>query len=271
MSDDHILLERLGRVALITLNRPERLNAMSDQMMTGALKYLEELSHDRDVGCVVLTGAGRGFCAGGDVKGMAERNEARGNGAADDRPREDPVARLRRSEQVSWLLHEMPKPTIAMVNGPAAGAGLSLACACDLRFAGESARFGTAFARVGFSGDFGGTYSLQLLVGQAKAKELYFTAEVIDAQEASRIGLVNRLYPDDELREKTLAFAEKLAAGPPLALALMKENLNRAPEGRFTDILDREARDMTRTGMTRDHREAAIAFVEKREPVFTGN
>lgn len=257
-----IVVETNERVALVTLNRPEKLNALNRTLLDELREILQGLADDDDVGCVVLTGEGRAFSAGGDISQMA----------SGDRPPadEDPVARLRRQEESSLLLHEMPKPTIAMVNGVAAGAGLSLAAACDLRFAGESARFGTAFVRVGFSGDFGGTYTIQSLVGQARAKELYYSGRIIDSAEAAAIGLVNRVVPDSELHSTTMEFARKVASGPILALRLMKENLNKAPQGSLADTLDREARDMVFTGGTKDHREAARAFLEKREPTFVG-
>jgi 2-(1,2-epoxy-1,2-dihydrophenyl)acetyl-CoA isomerase len=162
----------------------------------------------------------------------------------------------------------MPKPTIAMVKGAAAGAGLSLALACDLRMAGESARFATAFARVGYSGDFGGSYFLTQLVGTAKARELYYTAEIVDASQALALGLVNRVIPDARLEEETMALAARIAKGPRVALSYMKRNMNAAESGTLKDLLDLEAWHHSRTGMTEDHREAARAFVEKREPQF---
>lgn len=258
-SPETVLTEVKDRIATVTLNRPEKLNAMNPELLDTIADVLARLAEDAVVRCVVITGAGRGFCAGGDVSAMVDRV-----------PPADPVGRLRRQEEASRLLHEMPKPTIAMINGPAAGAGLSLALACDIRIAAESARFTTAFARVGFSGDFGGTWMLQRLVGPAKARELYFTADIIDAREAERIGLVNRTVPDDRLREETYALAAKLANGPPIALARMKQNLNLALVCDFPTLLQAEAEGMIMTGLTEDHREAARAFLEKRQPVFRG-
>src|SRR3989449_129996 len=180
MSQD--LLEALkDGVAVLTLNRPDRLNAMSPSMLDALLEALPRLAADPEVGVVVLTGAGRAFCAGGDVKAMAEGREFGGTTL------EDKAQALRSRMEVSRWLHEMPKPTIAMVRGAAAGAGLSLALACDLRVAGDTARFATAFARVGYSGDFGGSWFLTQLVGTAKARELYFTADVVDAREAREL------------------------------------------------------------------------------------
>src|SRR5262249_31925312 len=221
------------------------------------------LAGDPSVGAIVLTGAGRAFCAGGDVKRMAAEQP----GA---RSVEEDTRDLRARMEVSRLLHEIPKPTIAMVNGPAAGAGMALALACDLRVAGQSARFVTAFANVGFSGDFGGSYFLSKLVGTGKARELYYTAEPLDAAQALALGVVNRMVGDAELAASTIQLAQKLARGPRIALALMKQNFNAAETGTLAQLLDIEARGQIETGRTDDHKEAARAFVEKRAPVFTG-
>jgi 2-(1,2-epoxy-1,2-dihydrophenyl)acetyl-CoA isomerase len=251
-------------VAVLTLNRPERLNAMSRPMLDGLLEALPRLASAADVGVVVLTGAGRGFCAGGDVKAMAEGREM------DGATLEDRAQGLRARMEVSRWLHEMPKPTIAMVRGAAAGAGLALALACDMRIAGDSARFATAFARVGYSGDFGGSFYLTQLVGTAKARELYYTADIVDAPQAQALGLVNRVVPDARLEEETLALAARLARGPRVAYRYMKRNMNAAESGTLAQLLDLEAWHHTRCGETEDHREAAKAFVDKREPIFRG-
>ena len=260
-TSDIILVDISENIATVTLNRPEKLNALSGEMMEGLVPVIEGLAEEKEVRCVVVTGAGRGFCAGGDIAGMA---------SGETLPNENPVARLRRLEETSRLLHEMPKPTIAMVNGPAAGAGLSIALACDIRIAGESARFGTAFVRIGFSGDYGGTWMLQRLVGPAKARELYFTGDLIDAREAERIGMVNRVVPDDELAAETRSLAERIAKGPPIALARMKQNMNLGLASDFSTLLDAEAEGMVMTGMTEDNREAIKAFLEKRPATFHG-
>ena len=251
-------------VAVLTLNRPERLNAMSRPMLDALLEALPRLADDASVGVIVLTGAGRGFCAGGDVKAMAEGTELGGQ------TMEEKAQALRSRMEASRWLHELPKPTIAMMRGPAAGAGLSLAMACDMRIASDTVRLGTAFARVGYSGDFGGSYYLTQLVGTAKARELYFTADLLDAQEALGLGLVNRVVPDARLEEETMALASRLARGPRVAFRYMKRNMNAAESASLKDMLDLEAWHHTRTGMTEDHREAARAFVEKREPQFKG-
>ncbi len=266
MPSDHLLVEVQDRVLYLTMNRPDKLNALSAEMGAALLGALEGAAHDSKVGCVVLTGAGRGFCSGGDIGAMRERNESGGPAPT----LEDRVAQLRHGEEASRLLHEIPKVTIAAVNGAAAGAGLSLAMACDLRIASDAARFGTAFARVGFSGDYGGTWSLTRLVGSAKARELYFLPDVIDANEALRIGLANRVIPASAFKEELHKLASRIANGPMIAYSHMKANLNAAVTHEFSELLDREAWGQTLTGRTEDHREAVKAFLEKREPKFAG-
>ncbi len=264
MSDDLLEVVTDG-VAVLTMNRPARLNALSRPMLDAMCEALPRLAESPEVGAVVLTGAGRAFCAGGDVKAMAEAAEA---GAA---TLEERAQALRSRMEVSRWLHEMPKPTIAMVRGAAAGAGLALALACDLRLAGDGARFGTAFARVGYPGDFGGSFFLTKLVGTAKARELYLTADIVDAAQALAIGLVSRIVRDARLEAETLALAGRLARGPRIAHRYIKRNLNAAETGTLTELLDLEAWHQTRCAMTEDHREAARAFVDKREPVFRGH
>jgi 2-(1,2-epoxy-1,2-dihydrophenyl)acetyl-CoA isomerase len=277
---DTLFEVREGGIGWITLNRPESLNAMGGELMPLLAKYLAECSEDPAVRCVVLTGAGRAFCAGGDVKGMAARAGARSTeqGASGDNGRRSEgwelwsgVHGLRQGQRgTSYVLHTMPKPTIAMVNGHAVGAGLSLALACDLRIASENAKLGTVFRNVGFSGDFGGSWFLPRLVGMEKARELYFTGAILEAAEAKRIGMVSRVVPHEDLEAETMKLASQLASGPTLAYARMKENLNRTWSQDLLPHLDQEALNMRLSGMTMDHREAAKAFVEKRQPVFKG-
>ena len=261
---DTVLFETRGAVAVITLNRPESLNSMNPEMLDTMFRVAERAAGDPAIRAVVVTGAGRAFSAGGDVKGMAERNEG-GSGGGLGR-----VEALRQQEEVSRLLHEMPKPTICAVNGVAAGAGLSVALAADLRVASDQSRFTTAFAKVGFSGDFGGTWLLQRLVGPLKAKELYFLSDMLSAPQALDLGLVTKVVPHESLMDETMALAERLAAGPTLAYGRIKDNFTFGATNTFADTLQREAENMIASGKTEDHINAARAFVEKRQPVFEG-
>jgi 2-(1,2-epoxy-1,2-dihydrophenyl)acetyl-CoA isomerase len=263
---DDLLAEVDDGVAVLTMNRPHRRNAMSQAMMAAMDRVLGDLEVDDTVGCVVLTGAGGAFCAGGDVKAMAERP------AGEREQTVDAIIHRQRLMQraTSGRLWHMPKPTIAAIGGPAAGAGLSLALACDLRYAVESAILTTAFARVGFSGDYGGTWFLTRLVGSAMAKELYYFSDRLSAVDAQRLGIVNAVFPAADFDVEVRQRARRLAAGPRLAYRYMKENLNRAVDGELGECMDIEATHHVHTGFTQDHREAAKAFVERREPRFTG-
>jgi 2-(1,2-epoxy-1,2-dihydrophenyl)acetyl-CoA isomerase len=258
-------------VAVIVMNRPERRNALSGGMLTALSAALADCESDPAVACVVLTGAGGAFCAGGDVKGMADGTGG-GSTAAAGADLDSRIHAQRLSQRgTAGKLYKMPKPTLAAIPGAAAGAGLSLALACDLRIAADTAVMTTAFAKVGFSGDYGGTYFLSQLVGSAKARELYYLSDRIDMKEAHRLGLVNWVVPPDQLHAETLKIAHRLAKGPRVAYRYMKENLNRAVAGAdVDDCLDLEATHHIHTGLTEDHREAAKAFVEKREPSFKG-
>jgi 2-(1,2-epoxy-1,2-dihydrophenyl)acetyl-CoA isomerase len=289
MADDVLFDKRPDGVAVITLNRPDSLNAMGGNLMPLLAKYLAQCFNDTSVRCAVLTGAGRAFCAGGDVKGMAARPggnplPATGEGASAPAAKGDggrpsvfnlldpSVGLLRQSQlETSYVLHTMPKPTIAMVNGHAVGAGLSLALACDLRVASDRAKFGTAFRNVALSGDYGGSFYLQRLVGMGKARELYFTAEIIEADEALRLGMVNRVVPHEQLEQETMALATKLASGPTATYARMKENLNLGEHSDLRTLMDQEGFYMRLLGQSTDFREATRAFVEKREPKFIGH
>ena len=254
-------------VLTLTLNRPEARNAMSRGMNDALAIQLVAAESDSAVKCIVLTGAGKGFCAGGDVKGMA----ARGDGTVGDNTI-DGAIHLQRVHQraTAGKLFKMPKPTLAALPGAAAGAGLSLALSCDLRIMASTAIMTTAFARVGFSGDYGGTYFLSQLVGSSKARELYFLSDRVSAEEALRLGLTNWVCEPDQLAGRTREIARRLAQGPTVAYRYMKENLNRAMAGDVDDCLDLEATHHIHCGQTEDHREATKAFVEKREPVFKG-
>jgi len=255
-------------VMTITLNRPERRNALSDAMLEGLIASLADAETASDVGSVLLTGAGGAFCAGGDVKGMA----ASGGEGGDSPLQYDARVHLQRRSQrdTAGKLYELPKPTVAVLPGPAAGAGLSLALSCDLRYASPNAIMTTAFARVGFSGDYGGTYFMSRLIGSAKARELYFLSDKVTMEEAESLGLVNGVFGEEILQQEAGAIAQRLAQGPTIAYRYMKENLNRAVNGEMGECLDMEAAHHIHCGQTEDHKEAVQAFVDKREPTFNG-
>ena len=263
MTSEHLLTETRDGVAILTFNRPERLNALSGEMIRSAIAALEQYAIDPSIGCILVTGAGRGFCAGGDVAAMNA-------GTVGPQTFEQRVDRQRASHRLSGLLHSSPKVTIAAINGAAAGAGLGIALACDLRIASDKAKLTTAFAKVGFSGDFGITWPLTRMLGEAKAKELLFLSDVLTAEQALAVGLVNQVIPHDELLSKSLELATRLARGPQIALRHMKENVHLASTQDYQSMLDREALTQLRCGDTDDHKEGARAFVEKRAPRFMG-
>lgn len=262
-----LLGELRDGVATLTLNRPEARNALSDELTPALRRMVLRLGHDPAVGALVLTGAGTAFCAGGDVKGMGSGD--RGRSAGRERSAGEAVLELQqRQRTLTGVLVSLPVPTIAALPGPAAGAGLALALACDIRFAAASAFVTTGYARIGLTGDYGINWLLTRLVGTARARELMFTADRVDAETCARIGLVNRVFPDESLRSETAAFAARLAAGPREAIALMKRNLERALTSDFLPALDQEAELLVRAAGTEEHREAVRAFVEKRPPRF---
>jgi 2-(1,2-epoxy-1,2-dihydrophenyl)acetyl-CoA isomerase len=263
---DHLRAEVADGVACLTMNRPERRNALSGEMLAALQAALAECETAPDVRCVVLTGAGGAFCAGGDVKGFAE-----GSAISSERTYDEQLHQQRLDQRAtSGRLYQMPKPTLAVLPGPAAGAGLSLALACDLRVAVEGTVLTTAFAKVGFSGDYGGSWFLTRLVGAGKAKELYYLSERLDVEEAARMGVVNRVLPKDGFEDGWRALAAQLAAGPTIAYRYMNDNINRAVNGELVECMDQEATFHILCGRTEDHREASKAFVEKRPPVFHG-
>jgi 2-(1,2-epoxy-1,2-dihydrophenyl)acetyl-CoA isomerase len=266
MSTD-LLHHTEGGIVTLTMNRPQSRNALTRDMVQALGEALQRAAADPAVRLVVLTGAGDAFCSGGDVKGFAQSAAAAAPAALSFDLK---VTDLRLRTEVSRWLHEMPKPTLAVIPGPAAGAGLSLALACDLRIAAEDAKLTTAFSKVGLSGDFGGSYFLHHLVGAGKARELYFTGQVIRGDEAARIGLVHRAVPAALLAQAATAWAAELAALPTVAIGYMKRNLNLGLRASLADVLDAEAVHMVRSFETEDHKGAAAAFVEKRPPRFAG-
>ncbi len=249
------------RIATLTFHRPEKLNALSQELISDSIAALRAWSIDPAVGVIVVTGSGRAFCAGGDVSNMAKDTA---------RSLEESVDGLRAWQELSWLLYSIPKVTIAAVNGFAMGAGLGVSLACDLRIASDQAKFGTAYAKVGFGGDFGTTWLLTHYVGAPKAKELMFLGDVIDAAEAHRLGLINRVAPQDQFEAEVRQWAARIAAGPLTSFRYMKANINLATHTDFRTLLDREAETHLRCGQTDDHKEGVRAFLEKRAPQFTG-
>jgi len=264
---DHLLASMENGVLTLTLNRPEARNALTPEMLDAFSEQLAVAELNSDVRCVVVTGAGKGFCAGGDVKAMAARNEGGRKITVDEAINRQRV----HQRATSGRLYKMPKPTIAVLPGAAAGAGLGIALSCDLRIMASNAIMTSAFARIGFSGDYGGTLFLSQLVGTAKARELYFLSERISADEALRLGLANWVVEPEELVNKTREIAGRLASGPTIAYSYMKENFARAlTSGDVHDCLDLEVSHHVHCAGTEDHKNAAKAFVEKREPEFKG-
>lgn len=251
-----------ARVAHVTLNRPEARNALTLEMKQALAQLVPVLGADPRVGCVLLSGAGGAFCAGGDTKLMARQGKP---ASPEDRKRQ-----LRWEHGIVAALFELEKPTLAALAGPAAGAGFSLALACDLRIAGQGAFVTAAYAKLGLSGDYGGSWFLTQLVGPAKAREIYFTGDRLDARECERLGIVNRVVPDAELESEATALARRIAAGPPIALRYMKENLNRALGESLRACLAAEAERMVQSATTNDYLEAVAAFQAKRAPAFRG-
>ena len=257
-----LLQAREGAVLWLTLNRPARRNALSPALYSLLHAALLEAAADDTVGAVVLTGAGGAFCAGGDVARMAGATAAR-------RPSfESRVGALRHRTEICELLHTMDKPTLAMMRGPAVGAGLSLALACDLRYADATVRMKTGFLNVGLPGDFGGHYFLPRIVGMARARELYLLAPMLDAAQAMALGLVNELCEPETLQPEVARVAAQLANGPRAAIAHMKRNLNDGLHLPLPRMLDQECWRHVRCTDTDDHREAARAFAEKTPPRF---
>ena len=259
-----LVLEELdGAVQTLRLNRPERLNALNVELGRALVDALGRAASDGSTRVIVLTGAGRGFCAGGD---LAVLRDARSRNAGHELE-----GLLRAGKEIAMAIRTMPKPVIAAVNGPAAGAGMNLALACDLRIASDQATFGETFARVGLFPDFGGTYFLPKIVGAAKAAELFYTAEMISAAEAERLGIVNRVVPEAKFAEEAKKFAARLAAGPPMAIRAIKKVLFAAECEELERVLDAEIERQVECFLSADCAEGLDAFFAKREPRFHGN
>ena len=261
---DELLCELDGRVAVVTLNKPEKKNALGDIITPALRSVLLTLENDERVGCVMLTGAGDAFCSGGDVGGM-------GSAVSKPRPPQERIDELVHKQMtLTHRLHTLSKITVAALPGAAAGAGLSIALACDLRIAADNAFVTTAFRNIGLSGDYGASWFLPRLIGLAKAKELFYGASRVGAEEGLRIGLFNAVFPQARFREEALRYATALAEGPTRTLGRMKVNLNTGMDQSLADSLALEARHLIASGADPEAREAISAFMEKRPPKFHG-
>jgi enoyl-CoA hydratase/carnithine racemase len=263
MTYECLLYEVKDAIATLTLNRPERLNALGGTLRDDLFDAVTRAAADSDVRVIVLTGSGKGFCAGGDVKAMNEAKEGQR-----ERPLLDKIAPLR--DRTLLAMRDAPQPIVAAVNGAAAGAGMNLALACDIRIASSAAKFSQAFVKRGLHPDWGGTYFLPRTVGMAKACELIFTGAVIDAAEALRLGIVSQVVAPEELLPTVHGLARAIAAGPPIAIRLAKRGLYRNAESDLRTALEYETFAQNACFETEDAREGIRAFVDKRAPVFRG-
>ena len=265
---DQILVALKDRVATITLNRPEARNALSPELSGGLKRTIAWAAAETAVGAILLTGAGEAFCSGGDVKAMGKRN---------DSARETPTAEAQfqelreRHHAIAGALRAMRKPSVAALPGPAAGAGLALALACDLRIAADTAFLTTGYANIGLSGDYGIAWLLTRVIGPGRARQLMLTSERVDAAAALQMGLVNKVVAREALNSAALEMAGDLARGPSVAYAYIKDNLDEALTIDHATAIDREADRLLKSRTTSDHREAVQAFAEKRPPRFSGH
>jgi 2-(1,2-epoxy-1,2-dihydrophenyl)acetyl-CoA isomerase len=264
MSEANILLsEKKNGVGILTLNRPDKLNAFNDELTFALQDGLKEMEKDESVRALILTGAGRGFCSGQDLQNRAVEEVIGQKASLADSVR-------RRYNPIITKVRRMEKPIIACVNGVAAGAGASLALACDFRFISDNASFIQSFSKIGLVPDSGSTFFLPRLIGFTKALELMLTADKLDANEALRLGVANRIFPQDELMKETETFATKLAQGPTKAFGLTKRAVNKAIYPDLEELLEYEACLQEVAGRSRDFQEGVKAFVEKRQPAYTG-
>jgi 2-(1,2-epoxy-1,2-dihydrophenyl)acetyl-CoA isomerase len=262
VSYEHILVSREQSVGTVTINRPDKLNAFFGSMRQDLAAAVRELAEDPAVRVLVITGAGRAFCAGADIgymKDLLERGDT-----------ENFTTLVEAGRAAVTVLRETPKPVIACVNGPAAGGGANLALACDLRIASDQASIGQTFSRIGLQPDWGGTFFLPRLVGSSRAFELMASGEMVNAEDALRLGLFNRVVPHERLGAETRSLAQGLAAKPPIALALIKKSVYASERHALSEMLDLELEHQLRCFASRDAREGFAAFLEKRSPSFQG-
>ena len=257
-----LLIKRENDILEIMFNRPESRNAITRDMFEQMLTTLEKCKEDNELRAIFLSGKGEAFSAGGDVKDMATRE--------DNSSLQEKTNSLRRIMGVSELLYSLPIPTISIVNGPAAGAGFAIALACDMRVATENAKFVTAFSKIAFSGDFGGSYFLTKIIGTAKARELFYLSNTIDAKKANELGIINNLIDANEVNEYVTNLKNRFRNLAPIAIKYMKKNLNIAETGDLNLSLNQEALHMMICSETEDHKNAAKAFVNKEKVVFKG-
>jgi 2-(1,2-epoxy-1,2-dihydrophenyl)acetyl-CoA isomerase len=261
---DVVRIEVVDHVGVLTFNRPDRRNALHDAMYAPMIEAVQAFAEDPEVGCVVVTGAGTAFCAGGDVRDGSGRKRADGTKPSED----ERAAFLAGNAQLAVVLREAPIITIAAVNGPAVGAGMAIALACDLRIAASSARFIGGWVRLAFSGDFGGAWLLAQRVGESKAIEILASNRAVTADEALELGMVDRVVPDDEFPQAWRDWATTFANGPKLALGRMKQNVLDARRLPLSEAIQVESRRQMASAMTDDHREAVRAWIERRDPIF---
>ena len=257
-----VVVKREGNVAIVTMNRPERLNAINKDLAHGLHDAFEQIATDSNVRVVVLTGAGRAFCAGGDLSVL---NKGR---AENDTSELEPM--LRFGMKLILQMRTMPQPIIASVNGPAAGAGMNIALAADIRIASEDASFGQNFAKIGLFPDYGGTVLLPEVVAPGLAAEMFFTGEMIDARKALQLGIVNRVTPAADLEKEARALAQKIAQGPPIAIRAVKQTLFGEGSAHLADMLEHELQEQLKCFSSEDAQEGLRAFLEKRAPKFQG-
>jgi len=263
MSFETILLEKKENIGVLTLNRPERMNAMNEQMEAEVVQALKEVDQDDEIRVLVVTGAGKAFCAGADM-GRMSGEERKPRGAEEIR------RNFRNIQGMILGFHRLEKPTIAMINGVAVGGGFDLACACDLRLGSENARFMVAFTRIGLFPGWGGTWLYPRLIGIPKAAEMLFTGDFMEAKDAERLGLLNKLVPAADLEKETMDLARRIANGPPIAIRLAKMQLYKGLEMDLETALKIAAACETITLTSEDHKEGVAAFKEKRKPQYTG-